>query len=113
MKRNETLILCLSGNPYAAFATFALLVLPVVEEMLETQNELLQRGKGIMNVDFDKASPERRFVRARQNCGQVNFTGDRHASGMISSLYGSNCLIDIPAGSEGLRRGDPVNLVMF
>lgn len=113
MKRNETLILCLSGNPYAAFATFALLVLPIVEEMLETQECLLHRGKGIMKADFCKASPGRRFVRARQNCGQVDFAGDKHASGMISSLAGSNCLIDIPAGSEGLRCGDQVNLVVF
>ena len=113
MKRNETLILCLSGNPYAAFATFVLLVLPVVEEMLETQECLMHRGKGIMNADFGKASPGRRFVRARQICGQVDFAGDRHASGMISSLAGSNCLIDIPAGSEGLRCEDKVNLVVF
>ncbi len=113
MKRNETLVLCLSGNPYAAFATFVLLVLPVVEEMLETQECLMRRGTGIMNADFLKASPGRRFVRARQNCGQVDFAGDRHASGMISSLAGSNCLIDVPAGSEGLRCGDQVNLIVF
>ncbi|MEQ2561908.1 hypothetical protein WMO41_01705 [Ventrimonas sp. CLA-AP-H27] len=27
---------------------------------------------------------------------------------LILCLSGSNCLIDIPAGSEGLRRGDPL-----
>lgn len=36
-----------------------------------------------------------------------------HSSGVLSSLVGCNCLVDIPAGSGVLDRGDPVEILLF
>lgn len=58
-------------------------------------------------------SPGRRFVRAQIKNGEVRFPGEGHASGMIASLAWCNCMIDVPAGNQGLKEGDLVEVVLF
>ncbi len=38
---------------------------------------------------------------------------DKHSSGMLASMLGCNCLIDIEAGNEGLKAGETVKIVML
>lgn len=114
LEKDRKLIICLSGNPYAAFATFVLLVLPVIRRM-QGSNQIVvpERTGGVMKDSFPKASPGRRFVRAFIRDGEVWFPSKGHASGMISSLTQCNCMIDVPAGNMGLKEGDRVEVVMF
>lgn len=113
LEKDGKLILCLSGNPYAAFATFVLLALPVVRKLQGCIRTDQERRKGVMRDSFPKASPGRRFVRAFIQDGEISFPGTGHASGMIASLAGCNCMIDVPAGNPGLSPGDEVEAVLF
>lgn len=114
MKKDGKCIICLSGNPFAAFATFVLLVLPVIRKLQgSSQGMMPERTWGIMTDEFPKASPGRRFVRAFICDGKVGFPSMGHSSGMLSSLHLCNCLIDIPAGNQGLKEGDQVEVVRF
>lgn len=114
MKKSGKHMICLSGNPFAAFVTFVLLVLPVIRRLQGSRQSVVpERTWGIMTDDFLKASPGRRFVRALIQDGKIGFPSMGHSSGMVSSLHLCNCLIDIPAGNQGLRKGERVEVVLF
>ena len=104
-------LLCLSGNPFAALATFELLARPVLSRLARDESLVCRTGEGIMQSDFGKPSPKRRFIRAQCKNGFVDVSRGNHSSGAISSMLGCNVFIDIPAGSGGPRQGDRVRLV--
>ena len=68
---------------------------------------------GILKSPFPKASPCRRLVRGKIEDGKVWLPEGRHSSGMLSSMAGCNCLVDIPAGSGGLKAGEQVKVMLM
>lgn len=113
LEKDGKLVLCLSGNPFAAFATFELLAAPVIRKLSGRSIVMGKRLTGTLMECFNKPSLGRRFLRARLEAGSVYLPGGRHASGMLCSLVDCNCLVDIPAGSGGLTAGDPVEVIML
>ncbi|MDL2253089.1 molybdopterin molybdotransferase MoeA [Ruminococcaceae bacterium OttesenSCG-928-I18] len=111
LKQGKT-ILCLSGNPFAAFATFEMLAVPCILQKGGNRHPLPQRSGGFLENDFHKPSPCRRLLRASLRDGKV-YLPKKHASGMLSSLVNCNCLLDIPAGSGPLSRGDAVTVMLL
>jgi len=107
------LLLCLSGNPFAAWTTFELLAVPVIRRLAGEREVIPRRVRGVLDSPFPKASSGRRFVRARIEGGTVFVAAGGHGSGMLSGLVGCNCLLDIPAGSGALAAGDPVEALLF
>lgn len=106
-------ILSLSGNPFAALATFELLGRPLLAEMSGDKSIRTKRTEAVLETDFNKKSNVRRFIRAFYNDGSVKLTNNKHASGILSSMKGCNCLIDIKAGTEALKKGDKVNIILI
>ncbi len=117
-------IVSLSGNPFGALANLELLVRPMLAEMTGDSSLLLSRVTGQLRDDFPKASGGRRFVRARYEDGAVllpdtaapdreSNAGVRHSSGVLASMRGCNCLIDIPAGSPPLHAGEMVTVCLL
>lgn len=113
LEKDGTLILCLSGNPFAAFATFELLAVPVLRKMAGEKNILHKKTSAMLLEEFNKPSKNRRFLRARIEGGDVFFPGKGHASGVLSSLMDCNCLIDIPAGTPKLKKGAVVDTILL
>ena len=109
----EKILLCLSGNPFAAMTNFELLGRPVLHKLSGDERFKLVRVKGIMEDAFSKPSPERRFVRAMYEDGRVKISGHSHSSGALLSLLDCNALIDIQEGSPGLNPGDNVELALL
>jgi molybdopterin molybdotransferase len=105
-------IISLSGNPFAAFSTFQLLVRPALFHMTGDDIMRTERKSAIMASDFEKKSPSRRFVRAYYKDDKV-YLPSGHSSGMIFSMAGCNALIDVEGGSEGLKVGDEVNIIII
>lgn len=108
-----TPVVCLSGNPYGAAACMELFVRPLLAQMSRRTDLALERREGVVAAGFAKRSPLRRFLRARFSNGQVWPTRGANDSGILSTLCGCNCMIDIPAGNEGLSVGDRVEVVML
>lgn len=106
-------ILSLSGNPFAALTTFELLGKPVLAKLSGNKNLQPKQVKGIMEDEFNKPSMRRRFIRAYFDNGKVRFLESKHSSGMLASMIGCNCLIDIKKGTLKLNRGDKVNVVLL
>ncbi|HHL2030127.1 TPA: gephyrin-like molybdotransferase Glp [Clostridium perfringens] len=115
-KRQEKILISLSGNPNAALTTFELLGKPVLKK-LEGEEETIniKREKGILMDSFNKKSLQRRFLRGNviydEKGAKVYITQIKSGNGILSSLLNANCLIEIEKGNEGLNRGEVVNII--
>ena len=105
-------ILALSGNPFAAATTVELLARPLLAALSGDESLLPRRTRAVLDTPFGKASKGRRFIRGRLENGHVTLPAG-HASGMLASLVGCNCLIDIPGGSGPLSPGQDVDVVLL
>lgn len=111
-KAGETLILSLSGNPYSCACIFELIGRPMVAAMLGKQC-VLEKVLQIPSADsYNKRSPVRRILRGRFDGVCVHFSS-RQRNGQMAAGIGCNCLIDIPAGNEGIREGDNVRVILL
>lgn len=115
-KREEKILISLSGNPNAALTTFELLGKPVLKKLEgEEENINIKREKGILMDSFNKKSPQRRFLRGNviydEKGAKVYITQIKSGNGILSSLLNANCLIEIEKGNEGLNKGEVVNII--
>ncbi len=108
-----TLIISLSGNPFGAMANLELLVRPALYKMTGDDRFVMEVREGIFRDEFPKRSKGRRFVRASYKNGEVRLPKGLHSSGAIGTLRGCNCLLDIAAGTAGLRTGEKVTVWML
>lgn len=106
-------IISLSGNPFGALANFELLLRPALAKMTGNAVLELRSAEKVMADDFTKASKVRRFVRAIHKDGKIYLPKGLHSSGVISSMKNCNCMVDIPAGTEGLKAGDKVKVLLI
>ncbi|MBQ7704172.1 MAG: molybdopterin molybdotransferase MoeA [Selenomonadaceae bacterium] len=111
-KTEKFLGLALSGNPFAAFATFELLARYVLAEFTDNTEIIYAHTNAVMADEFNKKSPSRRFIRARRRQGRI-YLQSQHESGSLYSAANCNCLVDIPAGTEKLSIGDVVNVILL
>lgn len=107
------ILICLSGNPYGATANMELLVRPVLAEMAGREDLRLQRIQAIAENEYPKASRVDRYVRAHYADGRVRVANGSNDSGILSSMCGCNCLIEIPAGTQSVDQGDRVCVVLI
>ncbi|EHK2440465.1 molybdopterin molybdotransferase MoeA [Clostridium perfringens] len=115
-KKEEKILISLSGNPNAALTTFELLGKPVLKKLEgKEENINIKREKGILMDSFNKKSPQRRFLRGNviydEKGAKVYITQIKSGNGILSSLLNTNCLIEIEKGNEGLNRGEVVNII--
>ncbi|WP_150541169.1 gephyrin-like molybdotransferase Glp [Clostridium perfringens] len=115
-KKEEKILISLSGNPNAALTTFELLGKPVLKKLEgKEENINIKREKGILMGSFNKKSPQRRFLRGNviydEKGAKVYITQIKSGNGILSSLLNANCLIEIEKGNEGLNRGEVVNII--
>ena len=105
-------ILSLSGNPFAAAATFELLARPLLAALAGEPHLLPRRRDAELSTSFPKPSPVRRFLRGRYEEGTVSLP-EAHGSGALRSLVGCSCLVDVPAGSGPLEAGQTVSVLLL
>jgi molybdopterin molybdotransferase len=113
--KDDRLILCLSGNPFAAAASFEILGCPAVKTLAGDSRALPKRIKGVLRGAFNKKSVNkiRRFVRGWAEAGEIRLLPGEDSPSLIASMAGCNCLVDVPAHSSPLGPGDPVEAVLF
>lgn len=107
------LLICLSGNPFAALACFEIFAAPVLRRLAGETHVELRRAEGVLQDDFPKESKGRRLIRARVEGERVRLTGANHSSGSLATMIGCNCFIDIPAGAGPLHAGDRVEVILL
>lgn len=106
------LLVCLSGNPYGAAANLELLVRPLIAKMSGRKDLELKRVCAVSGSVYPKKSRVTRYVRAHYDGKEVCLSDGSNDSGILSSLCGCNCLVELPAGTERMDRGDRVWIVL-
>lgn len=109
----DKVMICLSGNPYGAAVNLELLARPVLAKLSGRYDLQITRLSAEIGHDYFKRCPVVRYVRAFYRNGQVCAAKGSNESGIISNLSGCNCLIEIPAGTSEVKRGDQVSVVLF
>lgn len=110
--KGKTMILSLSGNPFSAAVPFALFVRPILARMTGDQAWTPCWKQARALTAFPKHSPTRRFLRGSCQDGNVTIP-PKQANGQMRSMIGSNCLLDIPAGTERIDVGDMVRVLIL
>ncbi len=110
--KHDKIIICLSGNPGAAMTNFELIVVPLIKRLIGLRQTYPSRFRGIMDDNYPKSSPQRRFLRARllRKDGKdfVKLTGAQ-TNGVLMSMVDYNVLVDIPAGSGPVKFGQKIS----
>lgn len=103
-------IISLSGNPFAALVNLELVVRFAIYKLYKNDKLLPKVEMGILQDEFNKMSKNRRFIRAYFENGKVYLNNQKHSSGVLSSLKGCNCLLEIDKNTECLKSGDNVKV---
>ena len=105
--------IALSGNPFAAFATFELMAKPALLRIAGQTDVLPARRRAVLADAFPKECLGRRFLRARMEAdGRVSLP-DQHESGSLFSAAGCDAFVDVPAGTKPLAAGTEVEVVLI
>lgn len=109
----KTPILSLSGNPFAAIATFEIMGKELIYKLSGDEDLKQIRIKSVMEGNFLKESKGRRIVRGIYKNNKVYLPQGGHSPGMMASMLGCNCLIDIKPGTKQLLKGDEVDIILI
>ena len=109
----KTPILSLSGNPFAAIATFEIMGKELIYKLSGNEDLKQIRIKSVMEDNFLKESKGRRIVRGIYKNNKVYLPQGGHSPGMMASMLGCNCLIDIKPGTKQLLKGDEVDIILI
>lgn len=105
-------LLCLSGNPFAALVNFHVFFWPVLAAAMGCPALSYKRGRAVLCEGGIKQSGLRRFVRALKKGDGVHLYTKNHRSSVFSNLPASNCIIDQPPG-KALEAGDEVDVLYW
>ncbi len=103
-----TLLICLSGNPFAAAANFELFVRPVIGCLSRDESWIPKKKQARLENDYRKPAGARRFLRGYTEDEKVWVAAGNHGSGSLSAMLVCNCLIEIPPHQAGAVKGDMV-----
>lgn len=106
-------VLSLSGNPFAALATFEIIGKELIYKLSGDEDLKEIRKKAILVDDFIKNSPTRRIVRAKYINNKVYLPKGQDSSGAMLSMLGCNCLIDIKSGTKEVLSGEEVDVIIL
>ncbi|UJF32424.1 molybdopterin molybdotransferase MoeA [Paenibacillus hexagrammi] len=107
----EKLLLALSGNPGASFVGFELFAGPCIRAMQGCEQPFPVESSAYLDIDYGKGSAYPRYVRGttrvEDGVRKVQPAGIDKSSIMVS-IKDADCLIKLPAGGGGFRKGVPV-----
>lgn len=112
-KYKNKLIFGLSGNPAAASITFEKFVRPTILKLMGKTKYNLMKVESILESEFTKVSNQNRYLRAityYKDGGFFTKLPDKHSSGILTSLSGTNSLFYIRAGTGPYKSGDKIEV---
>ena len=105
----ERPLLCLSGNPFAASATFELFARPMLAKLCGCEDLKMRVSEAVLAEPFTKTGKGRRFVRANLQDGRLTVS-KHNSSGQLASAVVANCLAEIPPCTEPLAAESRVKI---
>ena len=105
-------ILCFSGNPYAAIANFELFYWEILSKYMDNKSFKNSVKSAILDTPYDKVNKLRRLVRGVYNDGHVSINTTVHSSSVISNMAECNCFIDFKENTP-VSVGDTVKVILL
>lgn len=102
-------VISLSGNPFSASAVFELLMQPLLQKMTGSQQTSLVKKEADIAYDYPGNKGSRRVLKAYDDGYAVHITKGQHNAQMRQGI-GTNCLVDMPAGTGPLKAGSKVHI---
>ena len=110
--RGGKILLCLSGNPYAAIVNFEYYFWSLAAALMECEDFLAETRTATLQSAYPKVNGLRRMVRARVEGDKVYLPSAVHASSVLHNLTECNCFLDLEAG-RSVSVGDEVRIRMI
>ena len=109
----DTPVISLSGNPFGVAVSIDLLLRPVLHKMTQDEALKMVRKKCLLKNKFSKTIRGRRYVRAMTDGETVTIPTVLHSNGVLSSLVGCNCLIEMQEGQTGTNAGEMAEVILL
>lgn len=112
----DKLLFGLSGNPAAAYITFEKFVRPTILRIMGKTDYNLKKVQSTLESKFTKISKQNRYVRAITYYRDGQFftkLPDKHSSGILTSLSGTNSLFYVPGGTGPYKEGESIGVELL
>ncbi len=110
-------IIGLPGNPVAVIVTFLRVARPIILRLAGAADENPPLFRVASGFDYRKKADRREWVRARLDAGRDGelraLMFPRQGAGVLSSIVGSDGLVELPEAVTQVRIGDPVKFLPF
>ena len=114
---NETIIVCLPGNPVSVHLLYGMIIKPFLEFLCGSKMNKPKSFKAIVNFSMKKKTKRLEWIRATldQNNLETIYVNkyQKQGSGMISSIAFSDGIIEIPESVSKINRGDKFDFYLF
>jgi molybdopterin molybdotransferase len=101
----------LPGHPASAFVVLIAIVRPLLDRMLGLEKPLIRTVKASLAENIPSQRGREEYVRVRVENGKATPLFGK--SGLLNTLVSSDGLICIPAGYEGLEKGNEVEVILW
>ena len=105
-------ILGLPGNPVSSFVTAFLFALPLVRKCMGASDPFPTTVPMIAGEDMPATGSRQEFLRGIQSAGAVSLASSQDSSA-LKALAMANCLINRPAHSPAVTKGEPVEVYLL
>lgn len=110
-------VLCLPGNPVAAYVCFRLAAAPILSHMADGVAKPIMRLPVRCGFSHRKSAGRAEYLRVRlitdeNGTPEMQLHG-RKGAGVLSSLTGAHGLVEIPVDNEGVAVGDWLPFIPF
>lgn len=109
----DTPVISLSGNPFGVAVSIDLLLRPVLHKMTQDEALKMVRKKCLLKNKFSKTIRGRRYVRAMTDGETATIPTGLLSNGVLSSMAGCNCLIEMQEGQTGTRAGEMAEVILL
>ena len=106
-------IVSLSGNPFGVAVTVDVLIRPMLEKMMQDESLKTVRKKCVLKNEFSKKIRGRRYIRAVTDGESVSVPTGLHSNGILATMAGCNCLIEMEEGKPGTKAGELAEVILL
>ena len=109
----DTPVISLSGNPFGVAVSVDLLIRPMLQKMMQDEALKTRRKKCVLKNEFIKEVRGRRYIRAVTDGETVTIPSGLHSNGVLATMAGCNCLIEMQGGKPGTKVGELTEVILL
>ena len=109
----DTPVVSLSGNPFGVAVSVDVMIRPMLHKMTQDETLAIVHKKCKLKNEFGKKIKGRRYIRAFADETGVTIPCGLHSNGVLATMAGCNCLIDMQEGKPGIHTGEEAEVLLL